>query len=63
MARDAMQEHWSLYEAYNELHGLALELEIPLEEPAVLAVGHQTDGKSALVDWRGRKTVARLSSR
>ncbi|KAF2319755.1 hypothetical protein GH714_018553 [Hevea brasiliensis] len=50
MARDAMQEKWSLYEAYNELHGLAQELETPFDAPAVLVVGHQTDGKSALVE-------------
>ncbi|XP_050209846.1 dynamin-like protein ARC5 isoform X1 [Mercurialis annua] len=41
---------WSLYEAYNELHGLAQELETPFDAPAVLVVGHQTDGKSALVE-------------
>ncbi|KDO56518.1 hypothetical protein CISIN_1g004351mg [Citrus sinensis] len=40
----------SLYEAYNELHGLAQELETPFDAPAVLVVGHQTDGKSALVE-------------
>ncbi|CAL9770646.1 unnamed protein product [Musa acuminata subsp. burmannicoides] len=39
-----------LYEAYNELHGLAQEFETPFEVPAVLVVGHQTDGKSALVE-------------
>lgn len=50
MTRDAVQEQWSLYEAYNELHGLAQELETPFDAPAVLVVGHQTDGKSALVE-------------
>ena len=40
----------SLYEAYNELHGLAQELDTPFDAPAVLVVGHQTDGKSALVE-------------
>nr|GEV00612.1 dynamin-like protein ARC5 isoform X2 [Tanacetum cinerariifolium] len=39
-----------LYEAYNELHGLAQEFETPFDAPAVLVVGHQTDGKSALVE-------------
>ncbi|KAL8205812.1 hypothetical protein R6Q57_009363 [Mikania cordata] len=39
-----------LYEAYNELHGLAQEFETPFDTPAVLVVGHQTDGKSALVE-------------
>ncbi|XP_026445736.1 dynamin-like protein ARC5 isoform X2 [Papaver somniferum] len=39
-----------LYEAYNELHGLAQEFQTPFDAPAVLVVGHQTDGKSALVE-------------
>ncbi|XP_039117129.1 dynamin-like protein ARC5 [Dioscorea cayenensis subsp. rotundata] len=39
-----------LYEAYNELHGLAREFETRVDAPAVLVVGHQTDGKSALVE-------------
>lgn len=39
-----------LYEAYNELHALAQEFETPFDAPAVLVVGHQTDGKSALVE-------------
>lgn len=48
---DQMQQNQtSLYEAYNELHGLAQELETPFDAPAVLVVGHQTDGKSALVE-------------
>ncbi|KAL8521061.1 hypothetical protein ACS0TY_011561 [Phlomoides rotata] len=42
--------HWKLYEAYNELHGLAQEFSTPFDAPAVLLVGHQTDGKSALVE-------------
>lgn len=42
--------HWKLYEAYNELHGLAQEFSTPFDAPAVLVVGHQTDGKSALVE-------------
>eukprot|EP00257_Ricinus_communis_P027383 XP_025014797.1 dynamin-like protein ARC5 isoform X2 [Ricinus communis] len=44
------EEKWSLYEAYNELHSLAQELETPFDAPAVLVVGQQTDGKSALVE-------------
>lgn len=44
------KEMHSLYEAYNELHSLAQELETPFDAPAVLVVGHQTDGKSALVE-------------
>ncbi|KAJ8479099.1 hypothetical protein OPV22_022826 [Ensete ventricosum] len=39
-----------LYEVYNELHGLARELETPFDAPAMLVVGHQTYGKSALVE-------------
>ncbi|XP_020106778.1 dynamin-like protein ARC5 [Ananas comosus] len=39
-----------LYEAYNELQGVAGELEAKVEAPAVVVVGHQTDGKSALVE-------------
>lgn len=44
------EDQSSLYEAYNELHSLAQELETPFDAPAVLVVGHQTDGKSALVE-------------
>ncbi|XP_065870181.1 dynamin-like protein ARC5 [Euphorbia lathyris] len=50
MGRDVMLEKWSLYEAYNELHGLAQELHTPFDAPALLVIGHQTDGKSALVE-------------
>jgi len=39
-----------LYEAYNDLHGLAQEFRKPFDSPAVVLVGHQTDGKSALVE-------------
>ncbi|XP_040385377.1 uncharacterized protein LOC102718788 [Oryza brachyantha] len=40
-----------LYEAYNELQGLAAELGSgAAPAPAVVVVGHQTDGKSALVE-------------
>ncbi|XP_068647457.1 dynamin-like protein ARC5 [Aristolochia californica] len=39
-----------LYEAYNELHALAQQFDTPFDAPAVLVVGHQTDGKSALVE-------------
>lgn len=39
-----------LYDAYNELHGLAQQFDTPFDAPAVLVVGHQTDGKSALVE-------------
>ncbi|KAL0045566.1 hypothetical protein WJX82_010232 [Trebouxia sp. C0006] len=39
-----------LYEAYNDLHSLAQDFEKPFDAPAILVVGHQTDGKSALVE-------------
>jgi hypothetical protein len=35
-----------LYEAYNELHALAQSFSRPFDAPAILVVGHQTDGKS-----------------
>lgn len=35
-----------LYEAYNDLHALAQDFEKPFDAPAILVVGHQTDGKS-----------------
>lgn len=35
-----------LYEAYNDLHVLAQDFEKPFDAPAILVVGHQTDGKS-----------------
>ncbi len=38
-----------LYEAYNDLHTLAQDFEKPFDAPAILVVGHQTDGKSG---WR-----------
>ncbi|XP_031247205.1 dynamin-like protein ARC5 [Pistacia vera] len=47
---DTIANNYNLYEAYNELHGLAQELETPFDAPAVLVVGHQTDGKSSLVE-------------
>ncbi|CAI5980210.1 unnamed protein product [Closterium sp. NIES-64] len=43
-------ENEKLYEAYNELHRLAQHFQKPFDAPAVLIVGHQTDGKSALVE-------------
>ncbi|CAL5098065.1 unnamed protein product [Urochloa decumbens] len=39
-----------LYEAYNELQALAAELGGAAGAPAIVVVGHQTDGKSALVE-------------
>uniref|UniRef100_A0A803NVC1 Dynamin-type G domain-containing protein n=1 Tax=Cannabis sativa TaxID=3483 RepID=A0A803NVC1_CANSA len=44
------EEKSPLYEAYNELHGLAQEFHTPFDAPAILIVGHQTDGKSALLE-------------
>ena len=40
----------SLYEAYNLLHSLGKEFKLNIEAPAVLVVGHQTAGKSALIE-------------
>lgn len=37
-------------QAYNDLHSLAQDFEKPFDAPAILVVGHQTDGKSALVE-------------
>jgi len=39
-----------LYEAYNLLHSLAQDFQKPFDSPAVLVVGHQTSGKSALIE-------------
>ena len=39
-----------LYEAYSQLHTMAQEFDKPFDSPAILVVGHQTDGKSALVE-------------
>jgi hypothetical protein len=50
MEEEKEENEWRLYEAYNELHALAQELHTPFDAPAVLVVGHQTDGKSALVE-------------
>jgi len=42
-----------LYEAYNDLHALAQDFEKPFDAPAILVVGHQTDGKSGTLSFRG----------
>lgn len=39
-----------LYEAYNLLHSLAQDFHKPFDAPAVIVVGHQTSGKSALIE-------------
>ena len=40
----------SLYEAYNQLHALSQQFQTPIHSPAVVVVGRQTDGKSALIE-------------
>ncbi|CAM9746455.1 unnamed protein product [Ascophyllum nodosum] len=44
------QQRETLYEAYNMLHTLAQDFHKPFDSPAVLVVGHQTSGKSALIE-------------
>ena len=44
------KEREQLYEAYNLLHTLAQDFRKPFDSPAVLVVGHQTSGKSALIE-------------
>ena len=44
------KEKEQLYEAYNLLHTLAQDFRKPFDSPAVLVVGHQTSGKSALIE-------------
>ena len=44
------QEREQLYEAYNQLHTLAQDFHKPFDAPAVIVVGHQTSGKSALIE-------------
>lgn len=39
-----------IYEAYNDLHSLAQGFHKPFDSPAILVVGHQSDGKSALLE-------------
>ena len=40
----------ALYQAYNELHALSQQFDTPIHSPAVVVVGRQTDGKSALIE-------------
>ena len=43
-----------LYEAFQQLHTMAQDFDKPFDSPAILVVGHQTDGKSgALARRRG----------
>ena len=44
------QQREELYEAYNLLHSLAQDFHKPFDAPAVLVVGYQTSGKSALIE-------------
>ncbi|XP_014758379.1 dynamin-like protein ARC5 isoform X2 [Brachypodium distachyon] len=51
LGEEAEEARGLLYEAYNELQRLAAELGgAAVPAPAVVVVGHQTDGKSALVE-------------
>lgn len=52
-----------LYEAYNDLHALAQDFEKPFDAPAILVVGHQTDGKSGprRGRWAGGFLALRLA--
>lgn len=46
----SQHEKEQLYEAYNLLHTLAQDFHKPFDAPAVIVVGHQTSGKSALIE-------------
>lgn len=46
----SLKEKEQLYEAYNLLHTLAQDFHKPFDAPAVIVVGHQTSGKSALIE-------------
>ena len=49
-AKTLAKEREALYEAYNLLHTLAQDFHKPFDAPAVIVVGHQTSGKSALIE-------------
>eukprot|EP00981_Chlorochromonas_danica_P005799 scaffold1190_cov187-Ochromonas_danica.AAC.31 len=49
-ANSLAKEREQLYEAYNLLHTLAQDFHKPFDAPAVIVVGHQTSGKSALIE-------------
>lgn len=44
------QQKEQLYEAYNLLHSLAQDFQKPFDATAILIVGQQTGGKSALIE-------------
>ena len=46
----SLKEKEQLYEAYNLLHTLAQDFHKPFDAPAVIVVGQQTSGKSALIE-------------
>jgi ABC-type transport system involved in cytochrome bd biosynthesis fused ATPase/permease subunit len=48
--KELVKEREQLYEAYNLLHTLAQDFHKPFDAPAVIVVGHQTSGKSALIE-------------
>jgi len=50
LAASKQEQREQLYEAYNMLHTLAQDFRKPFDSPAVLVVGHQTSGKSALIE-------------
>ncbi|CAM9551199.1 unnamed protein product [Chrysoparadoxa australica] len=49
-AQSKQEQREHIYEAYNMLHSLAQDFHKPFDSPAVLVVGHQTSGKSALIE-------------
>jgi hypothetical protein len=44
-----------LYEAYNDLHSLAQDFHKPFDAPAIVVVGHQTDGRMFWPEITGNK--------
>ena len=40
----------ALYDAYNQLHTYSQQSGLTIDSPAVVVVGRQTDGKSALIE-------------